>query len=131
MGAGCPCGRRSTCRPKQRGGLMARRDRDYDDEIREHIEFETRENLARGMSPGDARAAAQRTFGNSTTVRQRLREGGPWYWLESLWHDFRYGARLLTRNPLLSFSIVVTLTLGIGTNAGVFTMLNAILLRPA
>src|SRR5262245_46363118 len=104
MGACGARGRRRAGGPQRRGGLMARRDSDYDDEIREHIEFETRENLARGMSPSDARAAAQRAFGNSTTVRQLLREGGPWYWLESLGQDFRYGARLLTRNPLLSLS---------------------------
>lgn len=110
---------------------MKRRDGDYDEEIRQHLEIETRENLACGMAEREARLAAQRAFGNSGVVRQRLREGGAGYWLESLLQDVRYGARLLTRSLLLSFSIVITLTLGIGINTGVFTLLNAILLRPA
>jgi len=60
---------------------MSRRQDDYDEEIREHIEIETGENIARGMLPDDARRAAVRGFGNTAVVRQRLWEGSPLYWL--------------------------------------------------
>ena len=108
---------------------MNRRRDDFEDEIREHIEMETLENIERGMSPDEARRAALRTFGNVGVVRERLREGSPLYWLETLWQDIRFGFRLLVQSPLLSLSIVLTLTLGIGINTGVFTVLNGMLLR--
>jgi predicted permease len=108
---------------------MSNRQDDYDEEIREHIEIETGENIARGMPPDEARRAAFRAFGNPAVVRQRLREGGPLYWLEELLQDIQYGWRLLRQNPLLSCSIVLTLTLGIGINTGVFNVLNGIMLR--
>jgi predicted permease len=107
---------------------MSRQD-EYDEEIREHIEIETRENMERGMSPEEARRAAIRMFGNTGVVRQRLREGGPSYWLETLLQDIHYGVRLLWQTPLLSCSIVLTLTLGIGINTGVFTVLNGLMMR--
>ena len=112
MGASGARGRRRADGPSGRGSLMNRRDGDYDEEIREHIEIETRENIARGMSPAEARRAAQRAFGNraecGSTCAKAARGTG---WRASL-QDIRYGARLLTRNPLLSFSIVVTLDSG-------------------
>ena len=87
---------------------MSNRQDDYDEEIREHIEIETRENIAHGMPPDEARRAAIRAFGNPAVVRQRLWEGGPLYWLEALLQDIQYGWRLLRRSPLLSCSIVLT-----------------------
>ncbi|HYW48612.1 MAG TPA: ADOP family duplicated permease [Bryobacteraceae bacterium] len=108
---------------------MSRTNDEYEEEIREHIEMEVRDNLERGMTPAEARRAAARTFGNPGVVRQKLREGGPWYWLETLLKDVRYGLRLLIRSPLLSCATVLTLTLGIGINTGVFTVLNGMLLR--
>src|SRR5205807_5207743 len=86
-------------------------------------------NIDRGMRPGEARRAANRTFGNTAVVQQKLREGGPLYWFETLLQDVRYGLRLRIRSPLLSAAIVLTLTLGIGINTGVFTVLNGIMLR--
>src|SRR5258708_35028515 len=109
---------------------MSSSNEEYEEEIREHIEMEVRDNIERGMAPDEARRAANRTFGNTGVVRQKLREGGPWNWIETLLQDVRYGLRLLTRSPLLSGAIVLTLTLGIGINTGVFTVLNGVLLRP-
>jgi hypothetical protein len=105
------------------------RNSEYEEEIREHIETEVRENLERGMAPPEARRAAERAFGNTGVVRQNLYEGGPFYWLDTLWQDVRYGARLLRRSPLLACATVLTLTLGIGINTGVFTMVNGMLFR--
>jgi predicted permease len=108
---------------------MKRREDEYDEELSEHIEMETRENMERGMPPEEARRAALRTFGNPGVVRQQLREGGRFYWIETVLQDVRYGLRLLKQSPLLSGAIVLTLTLGIGINTGVFTVLNGMLLR--
>jgi predicted permease len=108
---------------------MSRRQDEYDEELREHIEIETRENIERGMPPNEARLAAIRTFGNSGVVRQQLREGGPFYWSGTLLQDVRYGLRLIKRSPLLAFATVLTLTLGIGMNTGVFTVLNGMVMR--
>ncbi len=108
---------------------MSRRQDEYDEELREHIEIETRENIERGMPPNEARLAAIRTFGNPGVVRQQLREGGPFYWIETLLQDIRYGLRLVKRSPLLAFATVLTLTLGIGMNTGVFTVLNGFIMR--
>jgi len=107
---------------------MSRQD-EYDEELRAHIEIETAENIERGMPPDEARRAAMRAFGNTGVVRQQLREGGPYYWMETLVEDVRYGLRCLKRSPLLACATVLTLTLGIGLNTGVFTMLNGMLLR--
>ena len=108
---------------------LGRSDRDIEEEVREHIEMETRENIERGMSPLEAARAAERTFGNASVLRESLRQARPTYWMDTLLQDFRYGVRLLKRSPLLASVIVVTLTFGIGLCSTVFTLLNAELLR--
>ena len=108
---------------------LGRRDGDLNDEIREHIEIETRENIARGMTPEAARRDAERAFGNTGVTRELVREAKPLYWLDTLAQDVRYGLRQLSRKPLLSLTIVLTLTIGIGLNGGVFAVLEASLFR--
>src|SRR5580658_517126 len=117
MGEGRAGGRRRDA--ANRGGEMrlgnwlGRRDSDLNDEIREHIAIETRENIARGMTPDEARLAAERTFGNVGVTRELVREAKPLYWLDTLAQDVRYGLRQLSRKPLLSVTIVLTLMIGI------------------
>ena len=112
---------------------MIRRRPDLDDldrEIRDHIERETEDNLARGMSPDEARAAAVRKFGNVTRVKEDVR--GVWIpgWLDHLRQDARDAVRYVRRNPAFSFAIVVTLALGIGLTTAIYSVVNAVLLRP-
>ncbi len=109
---------------------FGRRDDDLRNEIQEHIEMETRENIARGMTEEAARRAAERTFGNSGVTRELVREGKPLFWLDTLWQDVRYGVRQLARSPLLTAIILVTLTLGIGLNGATFALLQGSLFRP-
>jgi predicted permease len=109
---------------------LGRRDDDLSAEIREHIEIETRENIERGMSPQDARYAAERAFGNSGVTRELVREAKPLYWLDTLSQDVRYGLRQLRRKPLLTVTIVLTLTLGIGLNGAAFAVMEGSLFRP-
>ena len=108
---------------------FGRRDREYREELETHIEIEVRENLERGMAPEAARQAALRTFGNALAVRERLQEARPLSSWEILLRDIRYGSRLVARTPALTATIVLTLALGIGANAAIFSLLEAVLLR--
>jgi len=108
---------------------FGRPDREYREEIEEHINLEAQENIERGMSPEEARLAARRTFGNPGVVRELLIEARPWHAVDTLLHDLRYGLRSIRRNPWLAAMIVLTLTAGIGVNTAAFTMIDALLLR--
>ncbi len=111
---------------------MTRRKRmleQLDQDIRDHIETETQDNIDRGMSPDDARYAAMRKFGNAARVAEQTREVWTIAWLERLVQDLRFGARTLWRSPGLTVAAVLAIALGIGVNAGIFSVLNGVALR--
>jgi hypothetical protein len=110
--------------------LRKRQDADLDEELRDHIDRQIEENLARGMSEEEARLAAQRAFGNFIVVREQTHEQWAWVFLERLGQDLLCAFRSARRSPFLSAVAVVALSLGIGLNSGVFTLLNAMFLRP-
>jgi putative ABC transport system permease protein len=103
---------------------------DLDDEIRGHIDAEIEENLARGMSPAEARIAALRRFGNVTAIREEAFNVWNPVWIEQLLQDTRYAVRTLRRN--WGFAVVVIATLGIviGMNTAVFSIVDTVLFRP-
>jgi macrolide transport system ATP-binding/permease protein len=109
---------------------MGRSDNDYQEEIREHIAMETRANIDRGMSPEEAARAARVTFGSVAGTRQELYEGRTSYWWSTLTQDFRYAARAIRRNLLLSCIVVLILSIGIGMTTAVFSLLNAVAFKP-
>jgi len=109
--------------------LRKQQDAELDEELRDHIERQTEENLARGMGEEEARIAALRTFGNFVVVREQTHESWAWARLEQIGQSFRYAVRSARRAPLLSAMAVLALALGIGLDTGVFTMLNAMFLR--
>src|SRR5437879_1881238 len=90
-------------------------------DIDEHIEHETRDNIDRGMSPQEARAAALRKFGNRTRIAEEIRSVWHPAWLDHLRQDARYAWRTLRRNPGFAAVVILTLALGIGMNSTVFS----------
>ena len=111
---------------------MTRRKRmlaDLEQDIRDHLERETQDNIDRGMSPEDARHAALRKFGNVARVKEQTWEVWSVVWLEQLLQDVRFGIRTLLRSPGLTVAAVMAIALGIGINVGIFSVLNGLALR--
>jgi len=102
---------------------------DLDQEIREHIELATQENIDRGMPPEEARHAALRKFGNVTRAKEDAREVWSTVWLEELRQDIRFGLRQLRRSPGFTTVAILTLALGIGANTAIYSFMESILLR--
>ncbi len=114
------------------GGLFRKRrlEADMSAEIQEHLEMRIERNLATGMTPEDARYAARRSFGGIEQIKERSRDERVFVWLEHAVQDLHYAVRALRRTPSFTLTAVLTLAFGIGVNAALFTIYNAIALRP-
>jgi predicted permease len=104
--------------------------RGLDDDIRDHIERETRDNIERGMTPDEAHRQAMLKFGNVELIKEDTRAVWGWQWLEQVAQDGWYAIRILRRRPTYALLSVLTLALGIGGTASVFGVADGVLLRP-
>src|SRR5690242_4876195 len=106
-----------------------RREQDLERELRSDLELEAAEQQERGISPEEARYAAQRAFGNTESIKEETREMWGWVSLERLWQDVGYGVRQLKLSPVFATVAILSLALGIGANTAIFQLLDAVRLR--
>jgi hypothetical protein len=94
-------------------------------EIQSYLQMESDDNIARGMPPAKALAAAHRKFGNTTHIREEIYHLNTIGFLDTLVGDLRYALRLLARSPLFTAAALLTLALGIGGNTAIFGVIDS------
>src|SRR5580658_6634325 len=109
-----------------------RRKRRFEDlsvSIQEHLCERIDELVDEGMTRWQAEQKARREFGNVTLIHERSRAVWQWPRVETVWADLRYAARQLRKSPGFAITAILTLTLAVGANTAVFSLMNALLLR--
>jgi putative ABC transport system permease protein len=107
-----------------------RPEEDFADEIRAHIQIEADRLIGEGLSPEDARALAERRFGNATRVQERYHESGRVLWLDHLRQDIRGAVRNVAKYPVACAIAVISLAGGIGATTATLMLRDAIFYRP-
>src|SRR5262249_2487376 len=107
-----------------------RTSKDFSEELQSHLAHEADDREEYGQTRRDAEAAARRAFGSVTMTEEEFYRRNHWMFWDQFSRDLRHAVRLFWRCPGFSAVVVLTLTLGIGANTVIFSLINAVLLRP-
>jgi putative ABC transport system permease protein len=107
-----------------------RREQDLEDELTHDLTVEVEQRIRAGMTREEAQRSSQREFGNMLSIKEGIRDTWGWTPVERFWQDLRYGLRTMRRTPGVTVVIILTLMLGIGANAVLFSVIYAVLLKP-